>query len=626
MAHPASPVSRAALKRLELRTGSSNRVFMPNHNAGHISFSLQRQQSSSLVDAALILAVHNENKPLISIRLTDVLRNSGRATDIISTNPSVCIICVKVPTADCTLLAHFENARDFHVSVYVLERAGFGINNDTRVSPLDLAGAVPYRNVHNPGNAAPMRLSSITTFSPMSQPEHFSQGQPVASSGPVEPFTNWPLRRTESVPTQHFGDSLPFATISQSPVELNPYKHFATDRPSAASPHVDPYPRGAPIRGLNGANASETPLSSEKNSEQPKVTPGLHPTSHGGNEGLRSSLAVEQLDADALAKASDFRHLMPQARRLPFTKLSTENPKTSAKSSAKRKPRAGVELGTQVEQDPNSRPPIKKHRVYKKNVAKAQTEAKTQPRKVQRSKSQTIRGRKAEPEEGTAAATKATQRTPRSKQVSKSSAPRTRASAKTIPSENTGNEGNAKERLPEQAGFDTKGTTKKSQPKKSATKATPAKRLLEPSKSQKPPTTRSSIKTIDPKPALVDEASARTDSTTTHQYLQVENVMPRMIPEPPNPGVHSSSGILPLAKAESNATLLISDSTVLDALNQMTWKMMDQYETDLDCGLNRFDIAQYYVDSLYNARFEFWHDKLTELCDANAFHVRQPAL
>ncbi|KAJ4150252.1 hypothetical protein LMH87_011010 [Akanthomyces muscarius] len=179
-----------------------------------------------------MLAVNNDSKLLISIRLTDVLRNSGIAADIISTNAASCIIFVKVPSPDCTLLAHFENARDFHLSVYVLEMAGFAINSDVRTSTLDLVDPVPFPNSENSGNANPMRLSSITNFPSMSQPELFSQGQlqRVASSTHVDPYGNHSLRRTESVPTQNFSDFLPSTRISQPPVELNPYNYFASDR------------------------------------------------------------------------------------------------------------------------------------------------------------------------------------------------------------------------------------------------------------------------------------------------------------------------------------------------------------------------------------------------------------
>lgn len=442
--------------------------------------------------------------------MTDVLRNSGIAADIISTNAASCIIFVKVPSPDCTLLAHFENARDFHLSVYVLEMAGFAINSDVRTSTLDLVDPVPFPNSENSGNANPMRLSSITNFPSMSQPELFSQGQlqRVASSTHVDPYGNHSLRRTESVPTQNFSDFLPSTRISQPPVELNPYNYFASDRVSGASPHPDPYSRSAPVWSLNGANISESSFPwrflSSATSERPVSTPGLHTTPYGDNEGMRSGLAVEQLDTDALSKASDFRHFMPQARRLPFAKSNTEIVKTSTKSAAKRKPRDGSGSGTQVERDRDVGPAIKKKRVTNKKTAKVRTEIKIQSQKAQQFKSRATGGRKAEPGEDTAAATKATQQIPPAKQISKTSAPRTRSLAKILPSEKTANEKHVEKRLPEQRGVATKGTTKKSEPKKQATKATPAKRLPESSKKMKPPKTGSPINNTASKTSSVD--------------------------------------------------------------------------------------------------------------------------
>lgn len=476
-----------------------------------------------------------------------------------------------------------------------------------------------------------MRLSSITNFPPTSQPELFSQSQlrQVADSTPGYPFSNHSLRRTESVPTQNFSSNLlPFTTISQPHVELNPYSHFASDRVSAASPHSGPHSRSAPVWALNGAKTNDDsfprPFSLDTASERSNLALDLHPNPHSGNEDTSSSLLVEQLDADSLSKASDFRHFMPQARRLPFKKAKAGESKAKAKATAKRKPHSDAEVGIQVEKTTDVGSAIKKKRITNKKAAIDQTTAKSQTQRAQRSKSRATGGRKAEPGKGAAAVIKATQQISSAKQVSKSSAPRTRASAKILPPEKTADEQHVEKRLPEQAGVAAQGTTRRSQVKKQATKATPSNRLLEPSKTRKPPKMRSPIHNIASTASIIDEPSARSDSTTLHLQSQVEKVTPQMILETPESVKNSSSNDLQLEKAESNATLLISESTVLDALNQKTWKIIDQYETDLDCGLNRFDIAQYYVDSLHNARFEFWHDRLAELGSENPLHIRQP--
>lgn len=475
-----------------------------------------------------------------------------------------------------------------------------------------------------------MRLSSITNFPPTSQPELFplSQLRQVAGSTPGYPFSNHSLRRTESVPTQNFSNSLPYSIISQPPAELNPYNHFASERVSAASPHSGPHSRSAPVWALNGAKANDDslplPFSLDTTSERSNLALGLHPNPHSGNEDISSSLAVEQLDADSLSKASDFRHFMPEARRLPFNKAKAGESKTNAKSTAKRKPRSDAEVGIQIEKTTDNGPAIKRKRISNKKAATAQTAAKSQPQRAQRSKSRATGGRKAEPGEGAAAAIKATQQISSAKQVIKSSAPRTTASAKILPPEKTADEQHVEKRLPEQAGVATKGTTRRSQPKQQATKATPSNRLPKPSKTRKSSKMRPPVQTIASKASTVDEPSAHSDSTTLHLHSQAEKAAPQMILETPESGMSFSSDDSQLEKAETNATLLISESTVLDALNQKTWKIIDQYEADLDCGLNRFDIAQFYVDSLHNARYEFWHDKLAELGSENPLHIRQP--
>lgn len=510
----------------------------------------------------------------------------------------------------------------------MLERAGFAINGNPRGSTLELVDPVLYQTLEN---TTPMRLSSITNFPSMSQPELSCQGQlrQVGDPIPVDAFSNYSLRRTESVPAQNLGHFLPATTISQPPVELNPYNHFASDRASATSPYPDPYSRNRTGRGLNVANNSNGSSSweflSDRNLARPQPVLDLQRSTRRDNGSTRSSLAVEQLDADALSKASDFRHFMPQARRLPFTQTKRKIEESNTKRKAQSSPNLGAEIG----KDTTGSPPTKKKR-NGENVTEAQTKAKCHPQKAQRSKNQATSSRKVETRKGTTAAKKAIQKTSPTRKADKSSTPRTTMSVQTSSPEKGSagkqkGKGKGKEkRQPDPA---TKGTAKRGRPRKQVAKTTPTNKIFEPSKQRKPAKTSSPSSTTASKTSLVEEPRASGDSaagaSAPHLHSQVDKIIPRIIVDS-DPDLNFPNDDSSMAKAECDATLLITESTVLDALNKMTWKIIDQYEADLDCGLNRFEIAQYYVDNLHNTRFEFWHDRLAELGSVSPLHVRQP--
>ncbi|EJP63519.1 uncharacterized protein BBA_07445 [Beauveria bassiana ARSEF 2860] len=620
MAHQACPVSHAALKRLELTTGPSHKVFIPNYNAAQLTFSLQRQQSSSFIREPLVLVIHKDSKLLISIRLTDVLRNASIASHVISAEPSASIVCVKVPSPDCTVTAHFENARDFHVSVYVLERAGFAVNGNLRPS---LSFIDPILRPSSE-NLAPIRLSSLTTFPSMSQPEVFSQN-PVASRSHTDPSASNLVLRTESVPTQNFSSSIPSTVASQYAVDLNPYSHFAATRVSAASPAHDYHSRSNSLLDASQTGASKiaSPLHtrSKGTSAIPHSRTDPPLTMHSNDDTLRNRLAVEQLDDDSLKKASDFRQYMPQVRRLPFvqTKRKASDINAAEKPAVERTVLDSLNSETETGSDAVIGQPAKKEKLNKK-VTEVRATTKIQPQKPPRTKVQSRSRHKTVTREDTKRpALKMLPVKPASNILS----PTSKLSAKTISPKPSACANRKEKRPPEKVACASESRAKKNQSRKQATSATSAPICLKPIEKRKPTKSTKSTNTkgtagssssMPDNAADLAEAGSRSPENKTGSKKEVEC---------PSHEANIYKGSSQVAEAETNSTLLITESAVLDALKKMSWQIIDQYEADLSYGANRFEIAQYYVDNLYNTRFDFWHGKLAELDNVVPFHAGQ---
>ncbi|KAM3562827.1 hypothetical protein ARSEF4850_002592 [Beauveria asiatica] len=456
----------------------------------------------------------------------------------------------------------------------------------------------------------------------MNQPESFSQNQ-VASRSHTDPAA------TESVPTQNFGSSIPSTVASQSAVDLNPYSHFAATRVSAASPAHDYHSRSNSLLGASQPAASKIASSWHTRSEETPAMPhsGMDPphTMHSNDDTLRNRLPVEQLDAEILEKASDFRQYMPKVRSLPFVqkKRKASNINAAEKSAVERTVLGTLNSKTEAGNDAIIGQPAKKKKVCKKATEVVKATTRSQPQKAPRTKVQLTGSHKTVTREGRK---RPARKTLQVKQASSISSLTSELSGDAV-SQNPSARANRKEkRPPEKVACASESRVKKNQSKKQATGATAAQIRLKPIEKRKSTESTKSTKTkrtVGFSSSMPEKSDSGADSAEADQHSPENKTDSKRGVKGPSHDADTYNGSTQVAKAETNSTLLITEPAVLDALKRMTSQIIDQYEADLSYGANRFEIAQYYVDNLYNTRFDFWHGKLAELDNVVPIHAGQ---
>lgn len=504
-----------------------------------------------------------------------------------------------------------------------------------------------------------MRLSSITSFPSMSQPESVSQTalHRVASSTPAEQLGNFPLLRAESFPLQSHHNSFPPNALLQSTAELNPYHYFASSQPSAL-PQAEAPSQSAPLWGSRATNLNTTlpcwDFRQNISSTAPYSVPDPPPVTH--SKRIANNLDIEPPNADAIPTVADFRSLLPQARSLPFapikreTKRKTADSNAQPKSSVKRKPVDGPDQGAAIDENARVNPPKKTKSATPTAVSSA-AEAGVKMAQLCDSKPTGDSIGSGKGAQITAQQPKTRPRgRPRSEKRAQapkrqlSTRPRGRPrkdSSNTIanaipqvpsPKQTTSPEASKPAADKEPAKKSPKQSTDKKQPPKSV----PNKIQMSPPSKSKSKLSNSTEKSKTSRASPVGEAGSIKDSRPNNSLRPyTETPVPlttiknyqsngQKLLQAANACSKSASDSPSSVEAESNSTLVMTESEMLDALNQVTWKIIDQYEADLNEGYNRFEIAQYYVDHLHNTRAEFWYDKLAELGSVTALHVRQP--
>ncbi|KAM3500270.1 hypothetical protein MY10362_006556 [Beauveria mimosiformis] len=347
-------------------------------------------------------------------------------------------------------------------------------------------------------------------------------------------------------------------------------------------------------------------------------------TMHSNDDTLRNRLAVEHLDADALKRASDFRQYMPQVRNLPFVQTKRKaSDINAAETSAVEHTVLGSSIPeTEAGNDAIIGQPAKKKKSYKK-ATEVKATTRPQPQKAPRTKVQLRSSHKTVTREDTK---RPALKTLPVKQASSIPSPTSKLSAKAITPKPSARANRKEKRPPEKVACASESRAKKDQFKKRATSATSAQKSLKPiekrksTESTKPTKTKGTVGSSSSMPEKSDSAanSAEADSGSRKNKTGSKREV-----EGPSHDADIYNGSSQVAKAETNSTLLITESAVLDALKRMTSQIIDQYEADLSYGANRFEIAQYYVDNLYNARFDFWHGQLAELDNVVPIYARQ---
>lgn len=394
MNYEPTPVSRALLQRLDLRANEADKVFVPNRNAGMLAFSLQKQRVNTSSQDQLVLVIHNDNKPLvclvqntvhitdplqISIRLTSALRNSHPGSNLISTNNFTSTLCITIPNPNYKVTSYFEDARDFRLAIYTLERSGFSIN--AGLQPQNLRDGRPLSRTAS-DNIVPMRLSSMTSFQSQSQPELYPSGQGSlpSHSGHQSQF----MGRAESFSAPDLASSIPPLRVVHNSRNPNPYTDFAADFDAATTRASEqPFQNGQTRSQIHPrASTEQLPTweiyrANYGNTYGHQNDGSFSRANHG--EACAQSHQVEKLDDAALRQAADFRLMMPQARDLPFPPRKEKDSSSSlpgkAPDAQKRKTAGSLPSDASATETAVQPPPAKKKRTVQPSTSTAKKNA-----------------------------------------------------------------------------------------------------------------------------------------------------------------------------------------------------------------------------------------------------------
>lgn len=489
-----------------------------------------------------------------------------------------------------------------------MERTGFQINTDLQTANVSSSG--PSKPIAD--NLRPMRLSSITRFHSLSQPSPHSSASKQMNPRTANSLEPNSISIKDPISSQSFPSSFPATDCSNIPFEPDIYQHFAPDGsgntgqlqtqvpqssvahgpndPAQIFPQYSPWSDSIPTAPIETGRAART-VASHIHAVETSHTP------------------VEQLSTDALTKAANFRLLMPEARSLPFTqRKGTSNSNTiDSNDGAKEKAQRGLLREESSEDATLSAPRKRKRAERRKEPAEVDTEA------VSKLKTSVI-GKNGAAQGSTSHTFTSKTATKRAKSTAPRAAP-AKASAKQ-PVKTPAAATNAKAA---QVRKGKQGTAKKN----------PAPRKSTPKASARSPA--GGPRTTSPKTgrAKITMASQNTSSlaiktiSTFDASVQTTPMPCAVLSSDSNSDIEAPLSCRMPPYREVNSMLFVAEANSLDTLNETTWKILDQYESDLASGKNRFEIAQFYVENLYSARYDFWYAKLEAM---NSRCAEQPAL
>ncbi|KAJ3520529.1 hypothetical protein NM208_g13670 [Fusarium decemcellulare] len=370
MSRPPTPVSACPLKRLEFRDGSSTRIYNSRHPSSIFTFTVEGERSIDAETGTLIILIYQGMQQVVcilsddvgqvltlqvSIRLNDLAKSSRVPDDIVSVDRRHKQLCISVPSNSQSIIAHFEEKRDFNIAVYLLQKSDLHINDSI---PSSLPPTAPSsRSLFDAPNLEP-RLASIkplSSLSPNSMQDVSPSNQsfttvlntPLQYSPIPSPVPSAQLSYSQgpcSVPNFSSPNHLPEPV--SVPAYLSPYNMHLARGGNTHMPHI-----GSPLRNSfnpeftrQPSNSTE-PTSFQEDASLPDsqtypattFSRGLplnntegHPTiirtktSQDEAEVIRSNSRSSDLDHQGISQVEvhDFRDLMPQPRKLPFESRS----------------------------------------------------------------------------------------------------------------------------------------------------------------------------------------------------------------------------------------------------------------------------------------------------------------
>ncbi|KAF4504841.1 hypothetical protein G6O67_008240 [Ophiocordyceps sinensis] len=241
MSRPASPVSACLLKRLEVRDGTQTRLYEAGQFAGGMTLTLDCHRSRDTGRDSLMLLIHCALREMLSIRISDLLRDPRRVTDAITADRAALRLVVSVPAQHHEILATFEDARDFSLSICMLRKSGFAIRDQP--GPRQFSSPPREQLAHDqPAISLGPRLSSVTPIPGLNMdhgPEHRNRWAftSLLSSNNLSPFPSQPPLAAE--PTRrHVQKPDAFASPLVNDAPHFPKRGVASDE---ASQLLNPY-------------------------------------------------------------------------------------------------------------------------------------------------------------------------------------------------------------------------------------------------------------------------------------------------------------------------------------------------------------------------------------------------
>ncbi|KAG5981445.1 hypothetical protein E4U55_002949 [Claviceps digitariae] len=187
MSQVASPAVGCHLRLVEVQVGDEVETYNATTFDQPLDFSLQGQRSLGSELGTLLLVISTGSKQMLSLRLNDLLNHPYGTEEIIAIDKQAQKVCVRLPNLDHTLRVWFQHSRDFLVSVCILRKTGFTIE-ERPSSPLVKTSRRRLDKDFKPEPptklADPPSLSTIT--SPAARPKRAKESPAPCSTSNAE--------------------------------------------------------------------------------------------------------------------------------------------------------------------------------------------------------------------------------------------------------------------------------------------------------------------------------------------------------------------------------------------------------------------------------------------------------
>lgn len=296
-------------------------------------------------------------------------------TDAITADRAALRLVVSVPAQHHEILATFEDARDFSLSICMLRKSGFAIRDQP--GPRQFSSPPREQLAHDqPAISLGPRLSSVTPIPGLNMdhgPEHRNRWAftSLLSSNNLSPFPSQPplaaeptrrhVQKPDAFASPLVNDAPHFPKRGVASDEasqlLNPYNLFLSKyggdlhRPRVSSPLRNSFsPDGHVIPG-SGPPACPAPMAghplilgsqspSEWRAHEDFCEPGTRPSPQSRDKPTDLTQAgtpptmFEEEQGQTSKAVSSFRNHMPQRRHLPFAQIKAPAPRRSSSAGS----------------------------------------------------------------------------------------------------------------------------------------------------------------------------------------------------------------------------------------------------------------------------------------------------